>query len=333
MTGMIRRWAWAAADLAMQALAIFALAGVVLGLVRPGLNPNWVWVDLSAMPSWLEAAALVAFAAGVLGRRWLGRRARRAAGGLALVVALACLVDAGQYYCLVWTGVIRTSLPLPLSLPVALVSAGWGLRVVLVEIDARPHALWRRLVALPGAALAGLAILALQIICFGATDYGRPADAIVVLGAKVNADGSPSQALYDRTRTACLLYHKGLAGRLVMSGGQGSDEPVCETRVMRQIALDMGVPDEAIILDGEGRSTRATIRSTARLAERHGWRRVLAVSHDYHLSRIHLLARRAGLEVYTVPAEETRPLLAKPQFVQRELAAWLWYCFGPLASS
>ena len=49
------------------------------------------------------------------------------------------------------------------------------------------------------------------------------------------------------------------------------------------------------------------------------------VSHNYHLSRISMLCRRAGLVAFTVPAAETRPLTLKPYYVQRELAAWVWY--------
>src|SRR5205823_1865729 len=48
-----------------------------------------------------------------------------------------------------------------------------------------------------------------QMVCFGNTDYRRPADAIVVFGAKAYADGTPSWALADRVRTGVELYQKG----------------------------------------------------------------------------------------------------------------------------
>jgi len=49
------------------------------------------------------------------------------------------------------------------------------------------------------------------------------------------------------------------------------------------------------------------------------------VSNDYHLSRISLTSRRLNLAAYTVPAEEDYTLTAKPWYVQRELAAWVYY--------
>ena len=59
-------------------------------------------------------------------------------------------------------------------------------------------------------AFACLAIFPLaQMFFFGKTDYRRPADAAVVLGARVYADGRLSDALADRVRTACQLYRDG----------------------------------------------------------------------------------------------------------------------------
>src|SRR5205085_2927019 len=54
-----------------------------------------------------------------------------------------------------------------------------------------------------------------QIFCFGKTDYRRPADVTVVLGARVYSDGRPSDALADRVRTACALYRDGLTHKLL----------------------------------------------------------------------------------------------------------------------
>ncbi len=94
---------------------------------------------------------------------------------------------------------------------------------------------------------------------------------------------------------------------------------------MRQIALDAGVPAEAIVLDETGLTTNATLAATADLAARRGWSRLLFVSHDYHLARIQLGARRRGLRAFTVPARETVPWPRKPFVVAREIAAFGWY--------
>jgi vancomycin permeability regulator SanA len=170
----------------------------------------------------------------------------------------------------------------------------------------------------------GLAVL-LHIHAFGFTDYRRPADAIVVFGARAYADGTPSEALRERVETGAALYHAGLAPRLILSGGV-DPSGVSEPSVMRAVAIEAGVPPSAILEDELGESTEASVDSVQALASRHGLGRVLAVSHYFHLARIKLLAERRGLRCFTVPADEgpTR-LRGTPYYVLREAAALAYY--------
>jgi vancomycin permeability regulator SanA len=164
---------------------------------------------------------------------------------------------------------------------------------------------------------------------FGTTDYRRPADVVVVLGARTYADGTASQALSDRVKTAVELYKQGLVTRLVFSGGPG-DGVISEPQAMRQVAMDAGVPEDAIVLDEAGLNTDATVRNTCAAFESLNARRVLAVSHAYHLPRVKLAYQRAGWEVRTVPARQSRRLRSEPVFVAREVVAIWAYYFRPL---
>ena len=47
------------------------------------------------------------------------------------------------------------------------------------------------------------------------------ADCILVLGAGVHKDNSPSLMLRDRLETACRLYEEGAASKIIMSGDHG----------------------------------------------------------------------------------------------------------------
>ena len=190
---------------------------------------------------------------------------------------------------------------------------------------------WRRRVllrvGLPLAACLVLFPLA-QVVCFGKTDYRRPADAVIVLGARAYADGRPSDALADRVRTGCQLVREGLANKIIFSGGPG-DGVIHETEVMRRMALELGVPAEAILLDPQGLSTRATIDNARVLFEREGIHDALGVSHFYHLPRLKLAAQRAGLNIRTVPARQSYFLRQTPAFVAREVVAlWVYYLKG-----
>src|SRR5687767_693921 len=163
-----------------------------------------------------------------------------------------------------------------------------------------------------------------QIIFFGHTDYRRRADAIVVFGARAYADGRPSDALADRTLTAVELYRKGLAARLIFSGGPGDGE-VTEAQAMRLLALRHGVPDDAIVLDDAGLNTDATVVNTG--AWLPAGSRVLAVSHAWHLPRVKLRFASAGIDCYTVPADERgKPLRKTPLLMLREVPAfWVYF--------
>ncbi|HVR73974.1 MAG TPA: YdcF family protein, partial [Planctomycetota bacterium] len=232
------------------------------------------------------------------------------------------------YYILVARGSVSAGLPVPLSL---LVSA--ALLVVLIALgDKAPLAMTRR-EALAGAAFLGACLVGFplaQMYCFGKTDYRRPADAVVVLGARTYADGRPSDALADRVRTGVQVFLDGLAGTLVFSGGPG-DGQVHETEAMRRMALDLGVPEKAIVLDPGGLNTRETVTNTARLFPGLGCRRILVVSHFYHLPRIKMSYQREGIEVFTVPAKESYFLTWMPFYLLREVAALWVYYLRPLA--
>ena len=139
---------------------------------------------------------------------------------------------------------------------------------------------------------------------FGQREGAVSADALVVLGARVLPGGEPSGALRARTEHAVALYHRGVAPRLVFTGGVGVNSP-SEARVMLQLATRMGVPAEACVLEEASHSTDDNARLTAVLLRELGARRVVVVSDPYHLLRARNYFRLYGFEVATSPALET----------------------------
>jgi uncharacterized SAM-binding protein YcdF (DUF218 family) len=330
---------------AVRFTAAFSLLHALALVFRP-LGTHGAWFSVLGLPSTMGLLWAVLLTPAVMAYRWLPRWGRIAALAVVAATAALCVYDSISFYRLLAAGAIRSSMPLPMSLVLAVLLIAWAMLTLRRHGLRRPspagadgaavtrHPAIRRVGLAAGLAacycIVGLGLILCEILTFGATDYRRPADAIVVFGAGVYSDGTPSQALYDRTRTGCLLYQQGLAKSLVFSGGRDSGSVCSEPQAMRQIAMDMGIADDAIVLDEAGVSTQATVDNVATLAPQRGWRSVLAVSHDYHLSRIKLLSVRAGLRAYTVPAEETRRLVAKPYFIQRELAAWAYHYFRQL---
>lgn len=307
----------------------FGLLNVLGELRYPGFDANLWWIDLRPMPTW-GARAFLAFAALLLMahaiRPRCGRRRRIVTASVILGLLAFALSNAIRFFVLMGRGGITAGCPVPFSLFVAA-----ALAVILAALCRGPGCDAKRGRILAWATTGASATMCLigfplaQMVCFGMTDYRRPADAAVVFGARVYADGRPSLALADRVRTGCALYRDGLVQKLILSGGPG-DGATHETEAMRRFALALGVPSRDIVIDAEGVNTEATARHTAGLCASLGARRVLAVSHFYHLPRIKLAYQRQGWEVYAVPARQTRVLARLPRYMAREIAAlWLYY--------
>ena len=124
-------------------------------------------------------------------------------------------------------------------------------------------------------------------------------DCILVLGAGVRDDGSPSAMLYDRVKTGIALYGDGVSGRLLMSGDHGRKD-YDEVNVMKRLATDAGIDPDAVFCDHAGVSS---YESLYRAKEIFGAKRVLIVSQKYHLHRALYIARQLGLDAYGVGAD------------------------------
>ena len=292
-----------------------------------GATQDLWWIDLRILPaplsavSGLTAAALLMWwgAAPTSGRR---RSLATAAGSATLAVA-ACL-NTRDFYAAWAAGSIAPWSPVPLSLLVAVAFAWLAWRVGRGTAGETPRG--NRLSTAGAVLLIAMLFPLLQIASFGSTDYRRPADVAVVFGAKVYAHGGLSTSLEDRVRTAADLYRAGLVTRLVMSGAVG-ETGVDETESMRDRAVQLGVPADAIVLDHAGVNTDATVRNTMRLVAGRPGARVLAVSQFYHLPRIKMAYRAVGLDVKTVPATKSRYIPETPLLVVREVPGFWAYWF------
>jgi len=118
-----------------------------------------------------------------------------------------------------------------------------------------------------------------------------PAPVALVLGAGLWKDGSPTPALYDRVATAVNLYKAGKVKKLLMTGDNrfiAYNEP----EAMRKLALQLGVPDDDIVLDYAG---RRTYDSCYRAKEIFEVREVVIVTQRFHLDRSLFLCDAMGL--------------------------------------
>ncbi|MGQ0813429.1 MAG: YdcF family protein [Gemmatimonadota bacterium] len=139
------------------------------------------------------------------------------------------------------------------------------------------------------------------ILAAGERSVIRTADAILVLGA-AQYNGRPSPVLQARLDHGIQLYKRRLATKLVLTGGVGVGDTLSEGEVSRRYAIARGVPDDAIIVERKGVTSAESVTAAANLMRASGLRSALVVSDSYHMLRLELLARRAGIRPYRAPA-------------------------------
>jgi SanA protein len=167
--------------------------------------------------------------------------------------------------------------------------------------------LWR-LILIPGAmGLVGLFLPRILTTMYAMNRIyqkeSAPYDGIaIVFGAGLRRDGTPTAILRDRVETAASLYFSGKVKRLLMSGDsqhEGYDEP----EAMRQFAVSLGIPNEAISLDFAGNRTYDTCYRAKAVF---GVKSALLVTQKFHLPRALFLCNALGLNALGVEANNHR---------------------------
>ena len=147
---------------------------------------------------------------------------------------------------------------------------------------------------------------AAAVLVWSSRDEAQPAQVIVVLGAAQYA-GKPSPVLRARLDHALDLWDRHLASLLILTGGTGAGDTTSEAAVGRNYARKHGVPDTAILVENEGRTTSESMRAVAGMLEVRGLQTALLVSDPFHMWRLRILARRFGFTPYTSPTQ-TSPI-------------------------
>lgn len=135
----------------------------------------------------------------------------------------------------------------------------------------------------------------------------RRAEAIVVFGGGVGETGKPGKSTLERARYAAKLYLQGDAPLILFSSGYLSFA-VNDADEMRLLALSLGVPNDAIILEQRSGSTYDNVRYSWKVLKPMGVRDILLVSSPYHMRRaqLTLLSQAPELNVTYTPVTRTQ---------------------------
>ncbi|MCI8646523.1 MAG: DUF218 domain-containing protein [Firmicutes bacterium] len=128
----------------------------------------------------------------------------------------------------------------------------------------------------------------------------KGADCILVLGAKVKKDGSPSYMLKDRLDLAISLYKAGAAPKLLLSGDHGQVR-YDEVNAMKQYAMERGVPKEDLFLDHAGFSTYDSVYRAKEIFQAE---RIIVVTQSYHQYRALYGCGKMGIKAWGVASDQ-----------------------------
>ena len=120
-------------------------------------------------------------------------------------------------------------------------------------------------------------------------------DSIIVLGAQVQPSGEPSVQLRWRLDRAREVYDHSPCV-IVVTGGQGDNEPAPEGDVMRAVLISEGLPEQHVISDPESVNTQQNLDNAWAILSELGLSRPVVVTSDYHLPRAMQMMRDMGLE-------------------------------------
>jgi len=156
--------------------------------------------------------------------------------------------------------------------------------------------------------ISGIVLLTIARLITAIHSWGRvysPEDVpqeqvAIVFGAGLWQDGSPTPVLRDRIQAAADLYFQNKVEKLLMSGDNrfaDYDEPTA----MKNYALKLGVPENAIVLDYAGRRTYDTCYRAKKIF---GVKSAILITQEFHLSRALYLCDTLGVESIGVKADQ-----------------------------
>lgn len=150
-----------------------------------------------------------------------------------------------------------------------------------------------------------LALVLAGVLCFGALfgvvtagsrdDINGDCGIMIVLGCQVMPAGHPSILLRDRLNTAMDWLEGHPDTVVVVSGGQGANEPTSEARAMADYLVEKGYPEELILLEEQSLNTNENLRYSVEVLAEAGYdvtENVIVVSNGFHLARVRMLWNR-----------------------------------------
>jgi len=129
----------------------------------------------------------------------------------------------------------------------------------------------------------------------GLNDKQTNADVAIVLGNKVNEDGTLSERLKARLDNSIEIFNQKRVKSIIVSGGLGK-EGFWEGKKMKEYLIENKIPTEKILVDNFGNDTEKTVENSIRIMDSMNFKSAISVSQYFHQTRTKKLFKKKGLE-------------------------------------
>lgn len=118
------------------------------------------------------------------------------------------------------------------------------------------------------------------------------ADYMIILGAQWETQG-PSYVLQKRLDTALAYLQENPDTKVIVSGGQGANEPISEAQGMSEYLINAGIAEERIIMEDKSTSTYENLSFSGELFDKEN-QSVVLVTNNFHVYRVEQIAEKQG---------------------------------------
>ncbi len=136
-------------------------------------------------------------------------------------------------------------------------------------------------------------------------DTKTKSDVIIVLGARSYIDGEYNPCLKARVDHAVDLYKAKYAPKILMTGGNDTEDNVNEAETMKKIAVERGVHAEDVLLEKNATSTFENFSLSQSILKKHNLKSTIVVTEPFHIARAELVAKKLSYDYTVSPAAKS----------------------------
>jgi len=141
-----------------------------------------------------------------------------------------------------------------------------------------------------------------KIYNYSFTYSEQKSDVGIVLGAGTT-DGQISPIFRERLNHAVYLYKKGIIKKLILTGGYGENQTLCDSEIAKAYVLKQGIPKRDVLTESQSKYTIENLTEAKFIMDSFHFKTALLISDPLHMKRSISLAKKLGLNCESSPTQ------------------------------